>query len=84
MDFDFFRGKVAPPDAKPGCGCQHCYSGPAIMILCPVCGNKRCPKATHHDHACTGSNEPGQPGSSYGTPMAPPTPSSLKEPKHGV
>ena len=36
------------------------------MILCPECGNKRCPKATHHDNACTGSNEPGQVGSVYG------------------
>ena len=29
------------------------------------CGNKRCPHATDHRHACTGSNEPGQPGSVY-------------------
>ena len=35
------------------------------MIVCPTCGNKRCPKASDHDHACTGSNEPGQPGSVY-------------------
>lgn len=35
------------------------------MVLCPDCGNKRCPKATHHDNACSGSNEPGQDGSSY-------------------
>lgn len=35
------------------------------MILCPVCGNKRCPMATWHWNACTGSNEPGQPGSRY-------------------
>ena len=36
-----------------------------VMILCPTCGNKRCPKATDHRLACTGSNEPGQPGSAY-------------------
>jgi len=36
------------------------------MNLCPICGNKRCPRATDHRNACTGSNEPGQPGSSYG------------------
>lgn len=36
------------------------------MILCPNCGNKRCPKATDHRLACTGSNEPGQLGSTYG------------------
>ena len=29
------------------------------------CGNKRCPCAAHHDNECTGSNEPGQPGSMY-------------------
>ena len=36
------------------------------MILCPVCGNKRCPKATDHWNDCTGSNETGQAGSRYG------------------
>jgi hypothetical protein len=36
------------------------------MIVCPVCGNKRCPKASYHNHDCTGSNEPGQHGSIYG------------------
>jgi hypothetical protein len=35
------------------------------MILCPVCGNKRCPKATFHGNQCTDSNEPGQIGSRY-------------------
>jgi len=35
------------------------------MIVCPECGNKRCPKATNHENACTGSNEPGQAGSMY-------------------
>ena len=35
------------------------------MILCPSCGNKRCPQASDHRHSCTGSNEPGQPGSIY-------------------
>jgi hypothetical protein len=38
------------------------------MVLCPDCGNKRCPKANDHRHACTGSNEPGQPGSAYPGP----------------
>lgn len=36
-----------------------------IMVLCPTCGNKRCPKATFHGNDCTGSNEPGQKGSIY-------------------
>ena len=30
------------------------------MILCPTCGNKRCPKALHHDCICTGSNDTDQ------------------------
>lgn len=36
-----------------------------MMIVCPTCGNKRCPHATDHDLACTNSNEPGQKGSAY-------------------
>ena len=41
-------------------------------IVCPDCGNKRCPKATHHDNACTKSNEYGQEGSRYGgVPLTP-------------
>ena len=35
------------------------------MNLCPDCGNKRCPRSTNHENACTGSNDPGQPGSRY-------------------
>ena len=35
------------------------------MFICETCGNKRCPHATDHRHACTGSNEPGQKGSAY-------------------
>lgn len=37
----------------------------AIFVVCPDCGNKRCPRATHHDQACGNSNEAGQPGSAY-------------------
>lgn len=62
------------------CGCHHCKSFAASlvknpitkmavmggMILCPICGNKRCPHATAHHLGCTGSNEPGQVGSVYG------------------
>lgn len=35
------------------------------MIVCAICGNKRCPHATDHRHACTRSNEVGQKGSYY-------------------
>jgi len=38
------------------------------MILCPECGNKRCPKASDHQLDCTGSNEAGQHGSVYTAP----------------
>lgn len=39
------------------------------FVVCPQCGNKRCPHANDHRNACTGSNEPGQEGSAY--PAAP-------------
>ncbi|KZP58949.1 hypothetical protein A3462_18655 [Enterobacter bugandensis] len=35
------------------------------FVVCPDCGNKRCPHANDHRNACTGSNEPGQEGSAY-------------------
>ncbi len=50
------------------CGCRACVQGTpaaAFFIVCRDCGNKRCPHATDHRHACTGSNEPGQVGSRY-------------------
>ena len=37
------------------------------MIVCPNCGNKRCPRATDHNLDCTNSNDPDQPGSRYAT-----------------
>ena len=30
------------------------------LIVCPTCGNKRCPRATWHENDCTRSNSPGQ------------------------
>lgn len=58
---------------KP-CNCRVCRDArdpnwamtEPVMVLCPTCGNKRCPHATDHRFACTGSNEPGQYGSDYG------------------
>lgn len=57
------------------CGCYRCmglkYNDSGVpltmstFIVCPDCGNKRCPKATDHTLACTNSNEPGQAGSRY-------------------
>lgn len=70
-------GPLAFPDAA---GCMRCDSakrmalaaasgqvllGQSGLIVCVDCGNKRCPKATDHTLACTGSNEPNQPGSAY-------------------
>lgn len=68
------------PDQE--CGCYRCQEALAEqeatdmpaglslrmnrMFLCAQCGNKRCPHATDHRLVCTGSNEPGQPGSNYG------------------
>lgn len=57
------------PEKK--CHCARCNPSAWWMIVCPTCGNKRCPHATSHEHACTGSNEPGQPGSDYGPFKAP-------------
>lgn len=57
---------------KPECWCHTCRpvtSDDMRMVLCPDCGNKRCPRANDHRNACTGSNEPGQEGSAY--PAAP-------------
>ncbi len=36
------------------------------VIVCKICGNKRCPHATDHDYECTNSNKPGQDGSIFG------------------
>ena len=53
-------------DTIPGLDFSARMNGPLNrMILCPECGNKRCPRANHHDNLCTNSNEPGQPGSDY-------------------
>ena len=62
-------------DTDKLCGCWTCdderrshltwHENFPRFIVCPDCGNKRCPKATHHDNACTDSNEPGQKGSRY-------------------
>ncbi|MCP1112817.1 hypothetical protein M6B24_06160 [Enterobacter bugandensis] len=56
----------------PDCWCLTCR--PVTMtdmrfVVCPECGNKRCPHANDHRNACTGSNELGQEGSAY--PAAP-------------
>jgi hypothetical protein len=47
------------------------------MVLCPACGNKRCPQASDCTYACTGSNEPGQVGTA--TPPEPAAPAEDDE-----
>lgn len=61
------------------CWCGTCYPITITnmrMVLCPTCGNKRCPHAHDHRNACTGSNAVGQPGSSWEhvKPTTPPAP----------
>ena len=62
--------------APEQCECHRCIEEKGLkvgplplssvkMILCPTCGNKRCPKANDHRNECSGSNEPGQPGGAY-------------------
>lgn len=53
--------------------------GPDVMLVCPTCGHKRCPKASDCAIACTGSNEPGQPGSDYAK-MSDPAPNPSETP----
>ena len=70
-------GKWIPvSEQKPDCWCRTCR--PVVLndmrfVVCPDCGNKRCPRANDHRNACTGSNEPGQEGSAY-----PDTPQEVK------
>lgn len=58
-----------PPEAKNSeCWCESCRPQSLTdmrFIVCPDCGNKRCPKANNHANACTNSNAPGQKGSSW-------------------
>ena len=69
-------GRDQPEESTPKeCYCYNCNIDrvdacglPYVltrMIVCPTCGNKRCPHSTDHNLACTNSNEPGQPGSRY-------------------
>lgn len=56
----------------PDCWCRTCRPVTVTdmrFVVCPECGNKRCPHANDHRNACTGSNAPGQEGSAY--PVSP-------------
>jgi hypothetical protein len=61
---------LAEPVPESSACCHACFkaSGAILMtrmILCPTCGNKRCPRASDHRLECTDINEPGQTGSVY-------------------
>jgi hypothetical protein len=61
---------LAQPVPESSACCHACFkaSGAILMtrmILCPTCGNKRCPRASDHRLECTDINEPGQTGSVY-------------------
>jgi Zn finger protein HypA/HybF involved in hydrogenase expression len=75
-NWEMIFGKKLKTQGNYRCWCYNCNKnyvpmGEAFpyvmtrMIVCPTCGNKRCPKSTDHNLACTNSNEPGQPGSRY-------------------
>jgi hypothetical protein len=68
----------APQSVPVKCWCHKCNKHNTVnglpfsmtqMILCPECGNKRCPNASDHQLDCTGSNEAGQHGSVYTAPQ---------------
>ncbi len=71
-------------EAEASCPCRRCLDERSSleqtelplsmtqMILCPKCGNKRCPHANDHRNTCTGSNDPGQVGSAYEPAVAKP------------
>lgn len=67
----------------PDCWCRTCRPvtfSDSRFVVCPECGNKRCPHANDHRNACSGSNEPGQEGSAY--PAAPQLPQPAVETAH--
>lgn len=73
---EIIPGWIPVSEQKPDCWCRTCR--PVVLndmrfVVCPDCGNKRCPRANDHRNACTGSNEPGQEGSAY-----PDTPREVK------
>lgn len=65
---EIIPGWTPVSERMPDCWCRTCR--PVVLndvrfVVCPDCGNKRCPRANDHRNACTGSNEPGQEGSAY-------------------
>ncbi len=65
INHTMYMNDLPPLNKKNVCDCAKCDPNANHMIVCSECGNKRCPKATDHDLACTHSNKPGQKGSSW-------------------
>lgn len=69
VHIDELQRKAFASLAKGLCGCHRCIrerdERAYHMVVCPTCGNKRCPHASDHNFICTNSNEPGQIGSDY-------------------
>lgn len=74
--FEEQQPKPKPEPKEKLCRCRACIRARGekvggfpeeltTIIVCDICGNKRCPRASHHKFECTNSNEPGQPGSDY-------------------
>lgn len=49
-----FPDPAAQPN--PECGCRACNPTAWWMVVCKICGNKRCPHAEDHRFQCSGSN----------------------------
>jgi hypothetical protein len=51
--------RIAQAEQHDGCWCESCDVAKNIfvtrMALCPRCGDKRCPRSSHHDSACAAS-----------------------------
>lgn len=60
-----YKPKPAPPPltASARTGWLDADADTRHMVVCKTCGFKRCPGV--NGHPCTGSNEPGQPGSNF-------------------
>lgn len=50
------RDAMRARGVKDNCGCVACKTLRADefwpMVICSLCGDKRCPKADHHDNEC--------------------------------
>lgn len=60
------------PVTPEKCWCRTCRPVTVTdmrFVVCPECGNKRCPRANDCRNACSGSNDPGQAGSAYPAPQ---------------